>query len=149
MAGGKRALGFASLGGKGALCFAFLNRCGTRLRLFSSDQQTVGGELSAAVVRHDGELARGHQLAEDLLDSAPTETSPLLERRLIGDPLAALVGVAGDREEDDEAGSALVGVFPDAGKVLAAHGWLPPFAGQAGAASASPANVQGDGASRK
>src|SRR5215210_1905179 len=94
----KGALRFAFFGRKGALGFAFFgSRFGkrrTRLRLFFfSYLDTEGGESDAALVGDHGELAGCHQLFEDLLDSAAAEAGSPLQRGLICNALAAVIGV--------------------------------------------------------
>jgi hypothetical protein len=77
--------------------------------------------MSATVAGHNCELAGGDQLVEDLLYSAPAETGPFLQCRLVNDPLAALVGVAGHDQQDDESGTPLARVIEDGGEVLKPH----------------------------
>jgi hypothetical protein len=65
-----------------------------------SDEEAVGGAPASAVVGGDGELSRLDEVAQDPLDVAAAEAGSLLERRLVGDPLASVVGEVGDGEED-------------------------------------------------
>jgi hypothetical protein len=120
--GRKLAVGFRFLAGRPAAGFLFLGKSGRRLPVFLSDEEPVGGELAAAVVGDDGELASGDQLGKDLPDAPIAEASAALQGGLINDPLATGVAVVGDREEDYETGPTLAGVFPDGGPVLSAHG---------------------------
>jgi hypothetical protein len=72
----------------------------------------------------DGELSGGDEVFEDLLDAAATEAGVFLEGGLVDGPLAVLVGVAGDDEEDQEVRASPAGVLEDGGQVLKAQGWL-------------------------
>ena len=76
------------------------------------------------VAGDDGELSGGDQLAEDLLHTATAETGSLLEGQLVGSPLAVLVAVDSDDEQDGEGRTGLARVIEDGGHVLMAHGWL-------------------------
>jgi hypothetical protein len=58
--------------------------------------------LAAAVSGGDGELAGGGEVAEELLDAAAAEAGASLEGGLVDGPLAAVVAVVGDGEEDRE-----------------------------------------------
>jgi hypothetical protein len=77
-------------------------RCVQRSFCGGADRQAECGELAAAVTGHDGELSGGNEVLEELLDVAAAEAGSLLEGGLIGDPLALLVAVDGDGEEDHE-----------------------------------------------
>jgi hypothetical protein len=120
--GWKLAVGFRFLVGKPAAGFLFSSGSGCWLPVFLPDEEAVGGKLAAAVVGDDGELASGDQLGKDLPDAPIAEASVALQGGLINHPLATGVAVVGDREEDDEAGPTLAGVFPDGGPVFSAHG---------------------------
>jgi hypothetical protein len=73
------------------------------------------------VAGDDGELSRGDEVVKDLLDAASAEAGAPLEGGLIGVPLAVVVGVGGDGEEDHEMGASLGGLVEDGGHVLSAH----------------------------
>jgi hypothetical protein len=73
------------------------------------------------VVGGDGELSGPDEVAEELLDAAAAEAGPALEGGLVGDPLAARVGVAGDGEQDHQVRTRLAGVVEDGGEVFMAH----------------------------
>jgi hypothetical protein len=84
------------------------------------------------VVGGDGELSGVDEVAEELLDTAPAEVGSALEGGLVGDPLASVVGVDGDHEEEGEVGTSFAGVIEDGGQVLRDHRrgllggrWLP------------------------
>jgi len=89
--------------------------------VFLADEEVVGGELAAAVVRGHGELAGGGQVGQDLADAPIGEADAALEGGLAGDPLAVGIAVAGDGDEDEQVGSALAGVLPDCGNVVKTH----------------------------
>lgn len=72
------------------------------MRLFWTDEEAVGGAVAAAVAGDDGELSGGVQLGEDLLHASTAEAGSLLEGRLVGSPLAVLVAVGSDDEQDGE-----------------------------------------------
>jgi hypothetical protein len=88
--------------------------------------------MAAAVAGGDGEVAGADQVAEELLDSAPAEVGSALEGGLVGDPLASVVGVDGDHEEEGEVRASFARVIEDGGEVLRDHRrgllggrWLP------------------------
>jgi len=57
--------------------------------------------VTAAVARDDGELASGDQRREDSLDGAAAQADVPFQRGSVGPPLAMLVGVVGDDDEDE------------------------------------------------
>jgi hypothetical protein len=70
----------------------------------------------------DFELSVGGELFEDLLDAAALEAGELLDGGEVDAPLAVVVGVVGDQEEDQEAGAGLAGGLEDGGHVLKPQG---------------------------
>jgi len=141
---GKGAAGRALWGGKGALLRALW---GAGPRSFRADEEAVGGEFAAAVSWNDGEVAGGGEVREELLDAAAAEAGASLEGGLVDGPLAAVVGVVGDGDEDHEVRAAPGGVIEDGGRVLGAH-WLPPPSPAAGR-EARPAAETGCGGFRR
>jgi hypothetical protein len=113
---GKGVFGCALWGGKGGLEDTL---CGP-----AADGEAEGGALAAAIAGEDGELAGSDKLLEESLDAAAAEARSFLEGGLVGDPLAALVGIAGDDEEDHEVRASSAGVVEDGGQVLNSQGWL-------------------------
>src|SRR4028119_491449 len=91
------------------------------------DQRAGGRGVAAAVSWLHDQLASGDQVVEDLLDAAAAETGSALEGGLVDDPLSPLVGIAGDRQQDDEVGAVLARGVPDGGEVFNAHGFLSPL----------------------
>jgi hypothetical protein len=96
----------------------------------AADRQAERGALAAAIAGEDGELSGGDEVVKELLDAAAAEAGSFLKGGLVGDPLAALVGVAGDDEEDHEMRASPAGVIEDGGQVLNSQGWLPVWKGR-------------------
>ena len=119
--GRKLAVGFRFLTGKPAAGFLFLGKSGCGLPVFLAEEETIGGELAAAVMGDHRELTRGDQIGNDLPDAPIGKSDAALQAGLIDGPLAVGVAVFGDRKEDDEARPALAGVLPDGGPMLSAH----------------------------
>jgi hypothetical protein len=88
-------------------------------------EEAVGGELAAAVVGDDGQLAAGDQLGEDLADPPVAQAGFPLQRGLVDAPLAARVGVQSDGKEDDEVGAFLARGVENSHGVLKAQGRHP------------------------
>jgi len=95
-----------------------------RLRI-SSYLETVGAESAAAPVGDHGELAGCHELFEDLLDPAAAQAGFPLQRGLVDAPLAVLIGIAGDDEEDEAMGAPQARVVEDGIDMVKAQGRHP------------------------
>ena len=101
----------------------------SRLRNFSY-LETVGAESAAAPVGDHGELAGRHELFEYLLDSAAAQARFPLQRGLIDAPLAVLIGVAGDNDEDEAMGASQARVVEDGIDMVKAQGGHPVWRGR-------------------
>jgi hypothetical protein len=64
--------------------------------------------VATAIARGDGEFAGFDDLREELLDAAAAQAGLPLQRGLIDAPLAVLVGVVGDDNEEEERGAPLL-----------------------------------------
>ena len=128
--GGKGGVGAAFLGRKGGFGAAFClweRRPGRRLFSYLDAE---GGELAAAVVRCQRQLAGGHQRHEDSLDSAAAQANFPLQRELIDAPLAVSVGMVGNDDEDEELRAFVARAGEDGIDMLMTQGRHPAWRGR-------------------
>ena len=112
-------------GGKGGVGATLrLGKGGVRATL-RQDEQTVDGGMAAAVARDDGELASGHQRREDSLDWAAAQADFPFQRGPVDVPLAVLVGVVGDDDEQEEIRAFLARAGENGGDMLMTQGGHP------------------------
>ena len=123
--GGKGGVRAALWSGKGGVNAALWSGKGGVRATLRQDEQTVDGGMAAAVARDDGELASGHQRREDSLDWAAAQADFPFQRGPVDVPLAVLVGVVGDDDEQEEIRAFLARAGENGGDMLMTQGGHP------------------------